>query len=67
MKLSKREKEAIRTVIKLGTIWGYGNLIGWLKWAWAKDLKNKYGGSWDKHIKSTDVDAYPERVDFENQ
>lgn len=32
------EVEAIRTVVELGSRYGYGNLIGHLQTAWARDL-----------------------------
>lgn len=63
--LSEPEKEAIRTVIGIARRYGYGNMIGWLKWAWAKHLKEKYGGTWKQHVKAADTDVYPEHWNFE--
>ena len=38
MKISASEQEAIRTVIALGELHGFGNLISHLQTAWAKRL-----------------------------
>ncbi len=59
------EKEAIKQVLALAEKYGFGNLIAHLKRAWAIDLKNKYGGSFEQHLFATDVDAYPENFSFE--
>jgi len=54
------ELEAVREVVRLARVYGFGNLIAHLKRAWAVDLKSKYGGSYEHHISATNVDAYPE-------
>ena len=57
------ELEAVREVVRLARVYGFGNLIAHLRRAWALDLKNKYGGSYDQHLSATGVDAYPENFD----
>ena len=41
--LNEAEKQAVQTVVKLGSRYGYGNLIDRLKMAWAKSLLQNYG------------------------
>ena len=57
------ELEAVREVVRLARVFGFGNLIAHLRRAWAVDLKKNYGGNYDQHLRSTDVDAYPESFD----
>lgn len=59
------EKEAIIQVLKIARQYGYGNLIAHLKRAWAVMLKEKYGGTYEKNLQATEVDAYPEAFDIE--
>ena len=59
------EKEAILEVLRLAKKYGYGNMIAHLKRAWAVSLKEKYGGSYEKNLQATEVDAYPEAFDVE--
>jgi len=57
------ELEAVREIVRLARVYGFGNLIAHLKRAWALDLKKKYGGSYEQHLPATGVDAYPEDFD----
>lgn len=57
------EVAAIQTVIRLAKAYGYGNLIAHLRRAWAIDLKKKYGGTYNQHLRATNVDALPESFD----
>ena len=38
MRISKHEQQAIKTVVDLGRVHGFGNLIAHLRSAWAKTL-----------------------------
>ena len=42
MKISNDERLAIRAVIMLGKEFGYGNLMGHLATAWARDMMTDY-------------------------
>ncbi len=42
MKISPGEQKAIKTVVALGEVYGYGNLISHLSTAWAKMLISKH-------------------------
>lgn len=64
-KLYPGEKDAILEVLRLAKQFGYGNMIAHLKRAWAVELKQKYGGSYEKNLQATEVDAYPEAFDVE--
>lgn len=64
------ELEAIRLVIRMAKIYGYGNLIGHLKRGWALQLlKNNptRGYTYKDALKATDVSAYPKDfpIDYE--
>jgi len=54
------EKQAVETVIQMGRQYGFGNLIGHLKRAWALMLIENYNQSWDNAVAATNVDAYPQ-------
>jgi hypothetical protein len=60
MKISKREQEAIKTVVGHGREWGYGNMIGHLQSAWTKDLMDEYGLDEDNARRGSD--AYPVKM-----
>lgn len=42
MQFQPGEVEAIKTVLKAGAQYGYGNLIGWLITAWSRLLTEKH-------------------------
>jgi hypothetical protein len=42
LKISKEEQKAIRTVVKMGEAFGYGNMISHLKSAATKSVMEKY-------------------------
>lgn len=52
------EKRAIETVLYIGGLYGYGNMIAHLKTAWAKSLIAQ-GISKDAALQATNVSAYP--------
>lgn len=41
MKISETERAALRVVMDLGEMYGYGNLISHLRTAWARKLKSQ--------------------------
>lgn len=53
------EVEAIRTVVELGARYGYGNLIGHLQTAWARDLVEKLGFPEDAARRAAGGNGYP--------
>ena len=58
--LFRGEEAAIRTVLKAGADWGYGNMIAYLKREWAEDLVRQ-GIRADVALAATNVSAYPLR------
>ena len=58
--LFRGEEAAIRTVLKAGSDWGYGNMIAYLKREWAEDLV-RLGIRADAALAATNVSAYPLR------
>lgn len=57
--LSDAEEDAIRAVLRAGASFGYGNMIGHLKTAWAKTLMDKYGMDEDNARAGAGGDGYP--------
>jgi hypothetical protein len=64
--LFRGEAEAIRTVLKAGADWGYGNMIAYLKREWAEDLMRQ-GIHADAALAATNVSAYPLRQNASGQ
>jgi hypothetical protein len=57
------EREALQYAASLADIYGYGNLIAWLKRAWAlKLMAHSLGLTYEKAVMATDTPAYPERM-----
>lgn len=59
MKISEDERQAILTVINLGSQYGFGNMIAHLNSAWAKNLRDKWGMPEEVAMKSTHGSGYP--------
>jgi hypothetical protein len=58
--LFRGEADAVRTVLKAGAEWGYGNMIAHLKREWAENLVRR-GLSVATALESANVSAYPLR------
>lgn len=60
------EVDAIKSVIALAEIYGYGNLIAALKQAWAKKLmRGNKNLDYDHALLATNVEAHPFNFDIE--
>lgn len=57
--MEAEEKAAIRTVLELSAKWGYGNMIAWIKTAWATMLVDAWRFDPATALKAADVSAYP--------
>lgn len=53
------ERDDIRMVLRIADQWGYGNLIAWLRTAWAAKLIKEHGLPLDTAIEATNSTAYP--------
>jgi len=52
------EREAIQKVLAAGENYGYGNMIAYLKQAWAENLMNEYDFDVDTALSAADTSAY---------
>ncbi len=63
------ELEAIKTVISLAKVYGFGNMIAHLRRAWALDLMKNTPDpivlTYAQATKATDVDPYPEKIGYD--
>jgi hypothetical protein len=57
------EYEAVLATIETAETYGYGNLIAWLRWKWARKLMEN-NISMETAIEATGVEPYPPDVDM---
>ena len=58
LRLGDDERSAALAVIACGKQYGYGNMIGHLRTAWARMLMEKFDFSWDEAVQAAFADAY---------
>lgn len=58
MLISNGEREAIHQVLAAGENYGYGNMIAYLKQAWAENLMNEYNFDEKSALAAADTTAY---------
>ena len=58
MILTNGEKTAVKQVLEAGSTYGYGNMIAYLKQAWAENLMNDYGFDEALALSAADTTAY---------
>jgi len=58
MKMGQQEKIAYQVVDMHAQVWGYGNMIAFLRRRWANMLIEKYKQEDADAVQATNVDAY---------